>query len=970
MRLCPLKFLLLTGFLVLSNLLPAQIKDIRHFRISESGIPIKISTLFKNNQGYIYAGTSKGLYKFDGIKFTLVPFQNPVENPAITSVFQDKQNQLWVGLQTGDIAKLVNNHLKFFIPEEGTPKKPITAFLQDDQNNIWYSTDGEGIYYFSGNHQYNIDSTDGLSEMSIYSLTLTDNGEVLAGSDQGISICKISGAKKSIVNINTKNGLPDNFVKTIIPAGNNTFWIGMQDKGICLYNNTARQFTILPAFQSWKYGQVNKLLQSQNNLWIATEDYGVIKTSATAGGSSNLKIEADQSFNINDLLQDNEGNIWMLANNSELIKTTGDQLKLLVNYKEKDFANVHAILCDNKNNIWQGTIKGVIKYLDNDTAKQPQKYSINELDVKTDITVLYKDMYNRIWIGTMGKGIFLLDEKTGKYRSVDENKLLQKSSVLSITGNGNTVFVSSLEGAGAFTLSYDASISNKFSYSNFINISNIGSNYIYYIFKDSKGNIWFATDGKGITVLHNKKFTNYNESNGLKDEVIYSVTEDIKGNIWFSTHSAGVYKFDGNKFTNYSTANGLSDINISAVKTDRSGNILIVYKGGIDVLNPATGQVSYINGSQGVKEINVQDLGTVSQDTSGGVLVSTLDGILYYRALSNVVHQPQTILEGAALFLEPVNMNTKHNFTYDQNSFSFSFIGIYYTDPEAVNYQYKLEGLTNEWVSTKDRSITFPKLPPGKYTFRVRSSINQLFDNSKETSYQFLIEKPFWTAWWFIIPCILIAAGLIYWYVKAREKSVKKVEHLQQEKIQFQFETLRNQVNPHFLFNSFNTLISIIEDDPKMAVHYVEQLSDFFRNIVNYRDKDVIAVKEEIELLKTYFFIQQKRFGSSLSLTINLSEEEKNQNFIPPLTLQLLAENAIKHNAVSKESILTIDLFMENERLIVRNNINKKLSKTAGAGMGLQNIINRYTLLSNQQVIIKNDDQFFLVSLPFLKQKL
>ena len=970
MRLCPLKFLLLTGFLVLSNLLPAQIKDIRHFRISESGIPIKISTLFKNNQGYIYAGTSKGLYKFDGIKFTLVPFQNPVENPAITSVFQDKQNQLWVGLQTGDIAKLVNNHLKFFIPEEGTPKKPITAFLQDDQNNIWYSTDGEGIYYFSGNHQYNIDSTDGLSEMSIYSLTLTDNGEVLAGSDQGISICKISGAQKKVENINTKNGLPDNFVKTIIPAGNNTFWIGMQDKGICLYNNTTRQFTILPAFQSWKYGQVNKLLQSQNNLWIATEDYGVIKTSATAGGSSNLKIEADQSFNINDLLQDNEGNIWMLANNSELIKTTGDQLKLLVNYKEKDFSNVHAILCDNKNNIWQGTIKGVIKYLDNDTAKQPQKYSINELDVKTDITALYKDMYNRIWIGTMGKGIFLLDEKTGKYRSVDENKLLQKSSVLSITGNGNTVFVSSLEGAGAFTLSYDASISNKFSYSNFINISNIGSNYIYYIFKDSKGNIWFATDGKGITVLHNEKFTNYNESNGLKDEVIYSVTEDIKGNIWFSTHSAGVYKFDGNKFTNYSTANGLSDINISAVKTDRSGNIFIVYKGGIDVLDPATGQVSYINGSQGVKEINVQDLGTVSQDTSGGVLISTLDGILYYSALSNAVHQPQTILEGAALFLEPVDMNTKHNFTYDQNSFSFSFIGIYYTDPEAVNYQYKLEGLTNEWVSTKDRSITFPKLPPGKYTFRVRSSINQLFDNSKETSYQFLIEKPFWTAWWFIIPCILIAAGLIYWYVKAREKSVKKVEHLQQEKIQFQFETLRNQVNPHFLFNSFNTLISIIEDDPKMAVQYVEQLSDFFRNIVNYRDKDVIAVKEEIELLKTYFFIQQKRFGSSLSLTINLSEEEKNQNFIPPLTLQLLAENAIKHNAVSKESILTIDLFMENERLIVRNNINKKLSKTAGAGMGLQNIINRYTLLSNQKVIIKNDDQFFLVSLPFLKQKL
>ena len=965
MRLWLIKHLFILGFFALSNLLSAQTTGIRHFKISESSVPIKIVTLFKNNQGYIYAGTSKGLYKFDGIKFTIVPFQNPVAQPAITSIFQDNQNQLWVGLQTGDIAKLADNKLKFFTPEEGTPKKPITAFLQDKQNNIWFSTDGEGIYYFSGNHQYNIDSADGLSEMSIYSLTLADNGEVLAGSDQGISICKISGAEKKVININTKNGLPDNFVKTITPAGNNTFWIGMQDKGICLYNNTARQFTILPAFQSWQHGQINKLLQSQNNLWIATEDHGVIKTTVT--GISNLKMEADQLLNINDLLQDNEGNIWMLANNAELIKTPGDQIKLLVNYKEKDFQNVHAILCDNENNIWQGTVKGVIKYL-NDTAKHQQKFSINELDAKTDITALYQDKFKRIWIGTMGKGIFLLDEKTGKYRRVDENDFLKNSSVLSITGKGNTVFVSSLEGAAEFTLGDDASITRKFSYSSFTNISSIGSNYIYDIFKDSKNNIWFATDGKGITVLQNGKFTNYNETSGLKDEVIYSVTEDIKGNIWFSTHSAGVYSFDGKKFTNYSTANGLSDINISAVKADKQGNILIVYKMGIDILDPLTGQVSYINGEQGIKEINVQDLGSVSQDTSGGILVSTLDGILYYRSSPDAVHRPQTILEGIALFLDPVDISGKHNFTYDQNSFSFSFLGIYYTDPESVNYQYKLEGLTNEWISTKDRTITFPKLPPGKYTFRVRSSINQLFDNSNEASYEFVIEKPFWTAWWFILSCILITAESIYLYVKAREKSVKKVERLQQEKIQFQFETLRNQVNPHFLFNSFNTLISIIEDDPKMAVEYVEQLSDFFRNIVNYRDKDIIAVKEELELLKTYLFLQQKRFGNSLSLNINLSDQEKAQNFIPPLTMQLLAENAIKHNAVSKETPLAIDIFIKDERLIVQNNINAKFSQAAGAGMGLQNIVNRYTLLSNQNVIIDNGDHFFRVSLPLLKQ--
>ncbi|HUS00556.1 MAG TPA: histidine kinase, partial [Chitinophagaceae bacterium] len=342
--------------------------------------------------------------------------------------------------------------------------------------------------------------------------------------------------------------------------------------------------------------------------------------------------------------------------------------------------------------------------------------------------------------------------------------------------------------------------------------------------------------------------------------------------------------------------------------------------------------------------------------------------ILYYHPSPNARHNPQTVLESAALFLDPIDIDTKHNFSYDQNSFLFSFLGLYYTDPEAVNYQYQLEGLNNEWIPTKDRSITFPKLPPGTYTFRVRSSINQLFDNSTEASYEFVIEKPFWTAWWFIVSAILITGGLVYWYIKTREKSVKKVERLQKEKIQSQFETLRNQVNPHFLFNSFNTLITIIEDDPKMAVEYVEQLSDFFRNIVNYRDKDVIALKEEIELLKTYFFLQQKRFGKNLSLNIDLSDQQTTQIFIPPLTLQLLAENAIKHNSVSKETPLEIELFIEADRLIVRNNINIKFTKSDGAGMGLQNIINRYTLLSSQEVTITKNDEFFIVSLPVLKQ--
>src|SRR5215212_4971951 len=129
MRVWLIKYLLIPVFFVLTNWLHAQ-TGIRRYKISEGSDPPRILTLYKNNQGYIYAGTSKGLYKFDGMKFTIVPFQNPVANAAITSIFQDNTSQLWVGLQTGEIARLINNHLKFFTPEEGTPRKgAITTFL-------------------------------------------------------------------------------------------------------------------------------------------------------------------------------------------------------------------------------------------------------------------------------------------------------------------------------------------------------------------------------------------------------------------------------------------------------------------------------------------------------------------------------------------------------------------------------------------------------------------------------------------------------------------------------------------------------------------------------------------------------------------------------------------------------------------------------------------------------------------------
>ena len=945
----------------------AQFPEYRYFNLEKENKQVKINTLFKNNRGYLLAGTDNGLYKFDGRKYTRIDFKNEEFNDTVTAIFQDRNEKMWIGFRSGRIANVINNKLQYFNPEEGTPKKKITAFLQDKEGRLWFAAQGEGVYCLQNNRLYLINLDDGLSDNNVSQLILAGNDDVLAGTDQGINICTFKNGIKKITTIGPRQGLPDYIVTSITRAGKNIFWIGLQDKGFCLYDHDTKKIIVPDVGKVWSSGQINSILQAQNMLWIATQNNGFFKYSMSGGTLTRLP-ESIAGNTINDLLEDNQGNLWLSAPGYGLVRFPGEAIKLLRIPSAPPFEHVHVILSDKNGNIWLNNKENdLIKLMVTNGIAVEKKLHINVLNEKTDITSLYEDINGNIWVGTMGKGLFIVDPKSFTYRAFTENSLFLNAGVLSITGNQNSVFCSSLAGAMVVNIFPDnRDIFKKYQFTDYNN-KNTSTNYIYSIFKDNRNRIWFATDGKGLAMMQDNKFSYFNDQLQIKDKRIYSITEDRKGNIWFSTSSAGIYKFDGKTFTNFGIDEGLSDLNISVLKTDGSGNIIVVHKKGLDILNPETGNISYITASQGLSEINVQDIGAVTKDTSGNIMVSTVNGILTYSSQPNTLQKPITIIESVQLFLNDLDDNTSRVFAHDENNFTFNYTGLYYTDPEKVYYKYKLEGFDSNWIVTNDRSKNFPKLEPGKYTFRIQSALNKNFKNADEAAYSFIIKQAFYKTWWFILLCTLSAILLLYLYIKTREKELKKIEKLRQEKIQFQFEVLRNQINPHFLFNSFNTLISVIEEEPQIAVEYAEHLSTFFRNIVSQRDKDLITLRDEISSLYSYSFIQKKRYGDYLIVDINVSEEQKMAYKIPPLSLQLLVENAIKHNAVSKETPLLISIFItEENNLCISNNKNTKTMQQEGAGMGLQNIITRYNLLSNKPVKVIQDEQNFIVLLPLL----
>lgn len=218
-----------------------------------------------------------------------------------------------------------------------------------------------------------------------------------------------------------------------------------------------------------------------------------------------------------------------------------------------------------------------------------------------------------------------------------------------------------------------------------------------------------------------------------------------------------------------------------------------------------------------------------------------------------------------------------------------------------------------------------------------------------------------------IVICVMIYES-IFFYVRWKQ-TVIETERLRRENIESQLEGLRNQVNPHFLFNSLNTLIYIIPEQPDKAVKFVQMLSKVYRYILEIRDKKLIHLEEELQFLEAYNFLLKERFGDNLQIEVKIPTAAQHEQIVP-LSLQILFENAIKHNIISTNKPLKIEVFTDNGHLVVQNNLQKKKQTMPSTKVGLENIRNRYAFFSSEPVEIRTNDALFRVSLPLLKNTL
>ena len=213
---------------------------------------------------------------------------------------------------------------------------------------------------------------------------------------------------------------------------------------------------------------------------------------------------------------------------------------------------------------------------------------------------------------------------------------------------------------------------------------------------------------------------------------------------------------------------------------------------------------------------------------------------------------------------------------------------------------------------------------------------------------------------------MIIAIYESIYFMNELRKSVEEKEMLKRESLNAQLNALRTQVNPHFLFNNLNTLSSIIPENPKQAVEFVQQLSKVYRHILEVENEKSIPLKDELDVLRAYAFLLQTRFGNNIDITIDVPKEKMSKRIVP-LSLQILMENAIKHNIVSTDKPLKVNVFAENGNLLVRNNLQKRNQINESTGIGLDNIRNRCKLLGNGEVKVTESGTSFTVSIPLIE---
>jgi ligand-binding sensor domain-containing protein len=898
-----------------------------------------VFAMLQDSRGYLWIGTEGGLSRYDGKKFINYGLESGLPSPKVTHIIEDHTGMLWLGTRKG----LVSFDGKKFRSYGQLTDDVITYFF------MLQETADHRISFNINTTQY-ICSNDSITKPATIAGIPNDKIVFAWERNNGDLVLQRQIGDRRFTYITTSSGkLVDS-----LPELDNQYCIYYETPGQssrlffasknAMYEYVDHRLKTLCPLDIAGGSLICQFLDKQNRLWVNTVYHG------------------SYIFNLNTGKLDRVTNQNGLADNFTTYITQ-----------------------DKQQTVWLGHARGLLQL-------KPQlvnAYHVGLSEPNIGPVVKYKGQYLHL-----NGNLFYLDRSDGSIKQHPANASLQKIKKQTLCGisidskgrlcaidiYGNLYFYENSR------WSVQTDPDNRTTYWNeevFVNpvtsdllVPKLDQLFVYkkdntlqrwddfgegrkpkdieHISFDRKGNAWIVMDSR-LYVFNGQRIRPVDVKPTIGSKEIHQTY--ISGDTLFIlTISQGllVYQLNGEelKFVEkFTVDNGLISNAINSVITDTHGRTWVSTFKGIDLLEKKQDDTTLVKhlGQKDGLSVFTWERSALSKDDEGFIWCKTMRSFFRINpsALSENTTPPDLQLESieiinkekewekytdtaAGFFSVPEGIQLPY--TFDNITFHFNAINL--LNGEA-KYSYKLDGVNDEWISTGSKDeVSYYNLESGDYTFRVKA-VNENGISSRELTYSFTIRPPFWKTWWFRSLLGLVVVALIFWLIKRRERSIHEQNRMELQLSELRLQALQSQMNPHFIFNSLNSIQSfIVKNNPIEAARYLAKFSALMRRILDNSHHQFQPLDTIIETLQLYVELESFRFSKGFSYKFDITDDPAREEvMLPPMLLQPFVENAILHGLMPKEGEknLLIRVSVENGDVLCTIEDNGMGRQNAGA---------------------------------------
>jgi ligand-binding sensor domain-containing protein/serine phosphatase RsbU (regulator of sigma subunit) len=794
---------------------------------AESGFDyVNTFQVFEDSKGYAWFCAKEGISRFDGINFKNFTLKDGLPSVVITSACEDNSGRLWICSSNG-FAIFKNNR---FDTAVHLHKALFMKIMRANDGTIW-AAGNLGLYHFDPTNTEkpflkNYQIKEKVNNSAFRNVWQNKKGEIMGGGEAGCFIIK----NDSLVRYNDVEGP----VYTMIDFNNGTEWFTGWDRPISVYKNGKAEKSIPLGSAA-----LDMIQDAKGNVWLATWDKGIFKYD----GKKFINYSAKQGLSFSSFWGidvDSGGNIWLSSWGKGVFKYSGEAFTRLSEKSGLPSNTISGFTEMPDKTLWLSTEQSLSSYnSQTGEIKTIDKCNNEKLSL---IVSLYAHSANELWaLGYVGNGYKVIDGKISIDKDLTGFNVLKdsrgdvwigtdKQGVIKISGNQKT----------------------------FIDVNKVQpSNRVTGIMEDSRHNYWWFNDDKGISFYDNKTVKNFNTSNGFVNELATALTEDNKGYYWFSVPTRGVFKcsLDAKNsikiLDSITVKEGLVMDNVSSL-TIVNNVLFIGTKYGLCEMKlegyyqTNTKKLRYYNKEDGLLN---PDCRIFASDSLGNLWLNTSGGLYVYNPSLYKPNKKETrtYITGIKLFFDEVNwlnhvkeisedglpINLKLSHT--QNHLTFGFVGINHSAPGKVQYIYRMAGLDKNWSPAINKTEAgYSNIPPGTYTFMVKSCNNEGLWNAQPQTFIFTINPPFWKTTWFYTVCLIGILLLLFLFIKSREKKLKREKLILEQRVQLRTHEL------------------------KKALGQIEEKNKEITDSINYAGKIQAAIlpnQEDIGRLSADFFV-------------------------------------------------------------------------------------------------------------------